>query len=161
MRYLQVAKDLDLPRVVSIQNPYSLLNRSYEVGLAEISMREDVGLLAYSPLAFGQLSGKYLEGQVSPEARLVQFGGHFSRYNAPHALEGVKRYVTLARQHGLSPAQLALAFVNQQPFVTSNIIGATTLEQLQENLQSVQVVLAPDVLAEIEAIHQVCTYPCP
>jgi aryl-alcohol dehydrogenase-like predicted oxidoreductase len=161
MRYLQLADALNLPRVVSIQNPYSLLNRSFEVGLAEIAMREDVGLLAYSPLAFGQLSGKYLDAHAPAEARLRQFGNHFTRYNAPHALEAVKRYVGLARQHGLSPSQMALAFVNQQPFVTSNIIGATTLDQLRENLDSVAVVLSQEVLSDIERIHQEFTYPCP
>ncbi len=161
MRFLQLAEQTGLPRMVSIQNPYSLLNRSFEVGLSEIAIREQCGLLAYSPLAFGTLSGKYLDGQRPEGARLTVFS-EFARYtSAPHALEAIRRYVEIARNHGLSPAQMALAFVNQQPFVTSNIIGATNLTQLQENIESAQVQLDPTVLQEIEAVHQVISNPCP
>lgn len=147
-----------LPRPVSIQNPYSLLNRSFEIGLAEIAHREDVGLLAYSPLAFGVLTGKYLGGQWPEGARITLFK-RFSRYMNPQADAAAAAYVELARDSGLSPAQMALAFINQQSFVTSNIIGATSLAQLKENIDSVNVKLSDDVLAAIEAIH--LQYPNP
>ncbi|MEB3245029.1 MAG: NADP(H)-dependent aldo-keto reductase [Vampirovibrionales bacterium] len=164
MQHLKLAEQKNLPRIASTQNPYSLLNRSFEVGLAEVALREQVGLLAYSPLAFGQLAGKYLPTAKTPataDARLNQFGGHFSRYSSPHALAAVQKYVALAEAHGLNLAQMALAYVNQQPFVTSTIIGATTMAQLQENVLSVNVQLSPEVLAGIEAIHDEYTYPCP
>jgi len=159
-RFLQLAETRGWPRAVSIQNPYSLLNRSFEVGLAEIALREQIGLLAYSPLAFGVLSGKYLGGARPAGARLSLFE-RFQRYNNPQVEKAASAYVELARQHGLDPAQLALAFVTAQPFVTSNIIGATTLEQLRSNLASVELRLDDELLAGIEAIHQQQPNPAP
>src|SRR5690606_36866384 len=133
MKVLQIADREGWPRPLTVQNPYNLLNRSYEVGLAEMSMREQVGLLAYSPLAFGVLTGKYLNGALPQDARITLFS-RFSRYQGEQAEAAVARYVAIARDPGLSPAQMALAFVTQQSFVTSNIIGATSLAQLQENI---------------------------
>jgi aryl-alcohol dehydrogenase-like predicted oxidoreductase len=158
-QFLKIAEQLNLPRVVSIQNPYSLLNRTFEIGLAEMAIREQVGLLAYSPMAFGLLSGKYRNGQKPAGSRMALFGDYFDRYSNPQALAAADAYIELADKHGLSPAQLSLAFVNQQPFVTSNIIGATTLQQLQENIESAQLTLSEELLAEIEAIHT--RYPNP
>lgn len=160
MKFLELAETRGWPRAVSIQNPYNLLNRTFEIGLAEIAMREQCGLLAYSPLAFGMLSGKYEGGAQPPASRITLFS-RFTRYNNPQARAACSRYVALAREHGLNPAQMALAFVNQQPFVTSNIIGATSLEQLDENLASLQVQLPEDVLEAIEAIHREQPNPAP
>ncbi|SMC20420.1 Predicted oxidoreductase [Andreprevotia lacus DSM 23236] len=159
-QFLKYSEKLGLPRVVSIQNPYSLLNRTFEIGLSEFAHREQVGLLAYSPLAFGVLSGKYLNG-VRPEGSRLALFDRFSRYNKPEAEQAVTEYVALARKHGLSPAQLALAFVNSRPFTTSNLIGATTLDQLKENIDSVQVKLGEDILNEIDAIHTRIQNPAP
>ncbi|BES72526.1 NADP(H)-dependent aldo-keto reductase [Marinobacter nanhaiticus D15-8W] len=160
MRYLQVAKERGWPRMVSIQNPYNLLNRSFEVGLAEIAHREQVGLLAYSPLAFGVLSGKYLGGKRPQGARLTLFE-RFQRYSSDQVEAATQAYAELAAQHGLSLTHLALAYVNSRDFLTSNIIGATTMEQLRENIDSAQVTLSEDVLKGIEAIHKDFTYPAP
>lgn len=160
MNFLHLAKSMGLEKIVSVQNPYSLLNRSYEVGLAEVAHQENVGLLAYSPLAFGVLSGKYLNGQFPKDARITLFP-RFDRYFNPQADAATQAYVDLAKEHGLSPAQMALAYVNTRPFVTSNIIGATTMEQLKENIDSINVRLSDEVLAGIEAIHQRYTYPSP
>ena len=148
--------------LVSVQNPYNLLNRSYEVGLAEISLRENIGLLAYSPLAFGLLSGKYLapREQWQPDWRLAKFE-RFQRYNQPRGYEATGRYQEIAAARGLSLTQLALAFVNQRPFVQANIIGATTLEQLRENIASIDVVLDADTLAATDAVHRDISNPCP
>lgn len=157
---LRLHEQHSLPRVMSVQNPYNLLNRSYEVGLAEMSIREQCGLLAYSPLAFGVLSGKYLDGARPDAARLTLFE-RFQRYTGVQAGTATARYVALAHEHGLDPAQMALAFVNAQPFVTSNIIGATTLSQLQDNIASADITLAPDVLTGINAIHRDISNPCP
>jgi aryl-alcohol dehydrogenase-like predicted oxidoreductase len=158
--YLRLSRTQGLPRVASIQNPYSLLNRSFEVGLAEFAHREQVGLLAYSPLAFGMLSGKYLDGAQPRGARLTLFS-RFQRYNRSQGLAATAEYVALARRHGLDPAQMALAFVNTRPFVSSTLIGATTLEQLAANIASVDLQLDAPVLEGIEAIHQRFTIPCP
>jgi aryl-alcohol dehydrogenase-like predicted oxidoreductase len=160
MRFLGLAEAQGLPRLVSIQNPYSLLNRTFEIGLAEVSHREDVGLLAYSPLGFGVLSGKYLAGRRPPGARLTLFP-HYDRYSNPQAQQATEAYVALARENGLDPAQMALAFVTSQPFVTSNIIGATSSEQLQSNLASADLRLDDELLSEIEAIHQRHPNPSP
>lgn len=160
MKYLQLAESRGWPRAVSIQNPYNLLNRSFEVGLAEIAIREQCGLLAYSPLAFGMLSGKYENGARPANARITLFQ-RFARYTNPQAKAACSRYVTLAREHGLDPAQMALAYVTAQPFVTSNIIGATTLEQLAANLASADLKLSAEVLAGIEAIHTEQPNPAP
>ncbi|HHS96448.1 MAG TPA: NADP(H)-dependent aldo-keto reductase [Chloroflexi bacterium] len=160
MRYLAAAERAGLPRIVSIQNPYSLLNRTFEIGLAEIAIRERVGLLAYSPLGFGVLSGKYLEGQRPAGARLTRWE-RFDRYSNPQGVAATRQYVELARRHALDPAQMALAFVNSRPFLTSNIVGATTLEQLESNLASTELELKEDLLEEIEAIHTRHPNPCP
>jgi aryl-alcohol dehydrogenase-like predicted oxidoreductase len=160
MEYLRLARERDFPRVVSIQNPYSLLNRSFEVGLAEIAIRERVGLLAYSPLAFGLLTGKYLGGARPEGARLTRFE-RFARYTNPQAEAATEAYVALAREAGLDPSQMALAFVNRQQFTTSTIIGATTMEQLRCNIASVDVTLDKALLGEIEAIHARYTIPAP
>ncbi|QEL12066.1 NADP(H)-dependent aldo-keto reductase [Kushneria phosphatilytica] len=160
MTCLQLAERLGLPRVVSIQNPYNLLNRSFEVGLAEISHRERVGLLAYSPLAFGVLSGKYLGGAQPEGARLSLFE-RFQRYTSPLAEEATWAYVDIARRFGLDPAQMALAYVNSRPFLTSNIIGATTLEQLDSNLASEELILDDAVIEAIEDVHRRLPNPSP
>ncbi|MHC9037412.1 aldo/keto reductase, partial [Cobetia marina] len=160
MQCLNLAERLNLPRVASVQNPYNLVNRSFEVGLAEFAHREDVGLLAYSPLAFGTLSGKYLDGARPEGARLTLFE-RFQRYNAEPAQHVIACYVDIARRHGLNPAQMALAFVNTRPFLTSNIIGATTMLQLESNIKSLEVELSDEVLAEIEMIHNTAPNPCP
>lgn len=160
MRFLHLAEQKGLPRVASVQNPYSLVNRTYEVGLAEASVREDCGLLAYSPLAFGVLSGKYLGGKRPEGARLSLFP-YFSRYVSPWVELATRRYVELANAHGLDPAQMALAFVNSRPFLTANIIGATSMEQLKSNIASEDIVLSQDVLDGIEAIHRDIPNPAP
>ena len=160
MQYLQLAQNRGLPRAVSIQNPYNLLNRTFEVGLAEIAHREACGLLAYSPMAFGVLSGKYLDGQRPANARVTRFS-RFDRYASPQSETATQAYVALARQHGLSPAQMALAWVSTRPFVTSNIIGATSLNQLEENLASTDLQLPAEVTEGIEAIHQRQPNPAP
>jgi aryl-alcohol dehydrogenase-like predicted oxidoreductase len=160
MRFLQVAAQLDLPRVVAVQNPYSLLNRSYEVGAAEVSWREHCGLLAYSPLGFGVLSGKYLGGARPPGARLTLFPD-YTRYSSPAADQATADYAGLARSHGLDCAQMALAFVNSRPFLTSTIIGATTMEQLRNNIASIDLELSAGVLEGIEAIHEAHPNPSP
>lgn len=160
MTYLQLADRLGLPRAVSIQNPYNLLNRSFEVGLAEVAMREQCGLLAYSPLAFGMLSGKYENGARPANARITLFS-RFARYTNPQAIAACSRYVALAKEHGLDTAQMALAFVTRQPFVTSNIIGATSLEQLESNLGSLSLELSDELLDAIEAIHREQPNPAP
>ncbi|MBW5411580.1 NADP(H)-dependent aldo-keto reductase [Pseudomonas sp. MAG002Y] len=160
MRFLQLAEERGWPRAVTIQNPYNLLNRSFEVGLAEIAIREQCGLLAYSPLAFGMLTGKYANGARPEHARLTLFS-RFTRYNNPETMRATEQYVQLAKQHGLDPAQMALAYVTSRPFVTSNIIGATSLEQLQSNLDSTNLTLSEEVVAGIEAIHKIQPNPAP
>lgn len=160
MKSLELSDRLDLPRVASVQNPYNLLNRTFEVGLAEIAHREDVGLLAYSPLGFGVLSGKYLQGARPPKGRLTLFE-RFSRYTSTEAETATQAYVELAQQHGLDPAQMALAFVNTRSFLTSNIIGATTMEQLESNLASESLKLDDEVLDAIDCIHHKMPNPCP
>jgi len=159
-RYLRLAAHGNRPRVASIQNPYSLLNRTFEVGLAEMAIREQCGLLAYSPLAFGTLSGKYLNGARPEGARLTLFE-RFQRYTGERAVSATEQYVQLAQEFGLDPAQMALAFVTQQPFVTANIIGATTMAQLQSNLASAELTLGREQLAAIEAIHEQNPNPAP
>ncbi|KHA60904.1 aldo/keto reductase [Vibrio variabilis] len=160
MTLLRLAEKHELPRIVSIQNPYNLLNRSFEVGLSEISHYEGVQLLAYSPLAFGTLSGKYLDGQRPEGARCSLFE-RFVRYFTPQGIEATAAYVNLAREHGLDPAQMALAFVNQRPFVASNIIGATTIEQLESNINSLDVVLTDELLQGLQEIGTTYSNPCP
>ncbi len=159
MQFLRLAETAGLPRVVSIQNPYNLLNRSFEIGLAEIAIRERVGLLAYSPLAMGALSGKYIDGNP-PGARHTLFP-HLKRYFSDKGKRATEKYVALARDHGLDPAQMALAYVNSRPFVTANIIGATNLEQLATDIASIDIELPEEVLEGIERIHQEDPNPCP
>lgn len=160
MKFLAESDAHGLTRPVSIQNPYNLLNRSFEVGLAEVAIREQCGLLAYSPMAFGMLSGKYADGARPAKGRLSLYS-RFTRYFNPQSEAACARYVALAREHGLDPAQMALAFVTSRSFVTSNIIGATTLEQLESNLASAELELSDEVLAGIEAIHKDQPNPAP
>ncbi|MCB0429824.1 MAG: aldo/keto reductase [Flavobacteriales bacterium] len=160
MRFLEEHKNKDLPRIQSIQNAYNLLNRTFEYGLSEIAEREQVGLLAYSPLAFGLLSGKYYRGTAKPQDRLLQFAA-FKRYSGKRAGEAVESYVHLADETGISPATLALAYVNDRSFVTSNIIGATTMEQLNENIASINVTLDEPTIKRIEEINRLFPDPAP
>lgn len=160
MEYLKLSAARGKPRIASIQNPYSLLNRSFEVGCAEMAIREQCGLLAYSPLAFGALSGKYLGGRKPAGARLTLFE-RFQRYTGARAVAATEQYVALAQEAGLDPAQMALAFVNRQPFVTSNIIGATTMAQLQSDIASAGLELSDDLLQALEAIHADNPNPAP
>lgn len=159
-QFLRAAERLGLPRIVSIQNPYSLLNRTFEGGLSEFSHRENVGLLAYSPLAFGWLTGKYEQGARPSGARITLFE-RFQRYNSPQAVKATSAYVALAKRFGLSPTQFALSFVNTRPFVTSNLIGATSLEQLRENIASIDVKLPEEALTEIDALQKEQPNPAP
>jgi aryl-alcohol dehydrogenase-like predicted oxidoreductase len=158
--YLRVANEQGLSRIVSIQNPYSLLNRSFEIGLSEFAHREQVGLLAYSPLGFGVLSGKYLGGAEPENSRLTLFKS-YTRYSNPQAIAATEAYVALAKKNGLDPSQMALAYINSRPFVTSNIIGATTIEQLKTNIESINVKLNKDTIRAIEAIHEKIPNPAP
>ncbi len=158
--YLRIAKEQDLPRIVSIQNPYNLLNRTFEVGLSEFSHREQVGLLAYSPLAFGVLSGKYLNDAKPDGTRLILFD-RFTRYTNPQANAATEAYVALAKENGLDPSQMALAYVNSRAFLTSNIIGATSMEQLEANIESIDIKLSKDTIREIESLHVKTPNPSP
>ncbi len=158
MKCLELARRHGLPAVQSVQNPYNLLNRTFEIGLAEIAHREGPGLLAYSPLAMGVLSGKYLNDAKPENARLTLYPA-FQRYSSPEAKEATRRYVTLAQSFGLDPSQMAISYIIQQKFVTSAIIGATTEQQLKTNLHSVDIVLEEELLREIEKIHR--SYPNP
>lgn len=159
-QYLHLATLHNLPRIVSIQNPYNLLNRSYEIGCAEFAERDRVGLLAYSPLGFGVLSGKYLNGARPAGARLTRFED-YKRYITYEAIGATQSYIELAHDAGLDPAQMALAYINSRPFTTSTIIGATTIAQLESNLDSIDVTLGEDVLSRIEAIHTRQPNPAP
>lgn len=158
--FINAAVELNLPKIVSVQNPYSLLNRSYEIGLAEISWRENCGLLAYSPLGFGTLSGKYLNHAQPGKARITLWPD-YSRYTNPQAVAATEKYVALAREHDLDPAQMALAYVNTRPFLTSNIIGATSMAQLKSNIESINVHLSDEVLDGIEEIQTEHPNPSP
>ncbi len=159
-RFLRLADARGLPRVASIQNPYSLLNRTFEIGLAEIAWREEVGLLGYSPLAFGTLTGKYVGGARPPGARVTRFE-RFQRYSGAEAERATRDYVDLFRRLGLDPAQAALAFVHDRFFTTSTIVGATSLEQLRSNLASVDLTLSEEALRGIEEIHRRQPNPAP
>jgi len=161
MRCLALAETRGLPRMVSIQNAYNLVNRSFETGLAEIAMRERIGLLAYSPLAGGTLTGKYLDGRKPAGARMTLFGERYPRYFTPPAKPAIRAYVDLARAHGFDPAQMAVAFAASRPFVTSAIIGATSLAQLETNLAAAALTLSPEVMDGIEAIQRLYPDPCP
>ena len=160
MSFINIARQYDLPVIASNQNPYSLLNRTYEIGCAEISHREKVSLLAYSPLGFGVLTGKYLNN-AKPDGARLSLWSQFARYSNPQALEATKAYVDLANQYQLEPAQMALSFVNSRPFLTSNIIGATSLEQLKVNIESIDLDLPVDLIEKIEEIHTRIPNPSP
>jgi len=160
MRYVEESRKNNLPKISTVQNPYSLLNRSFEVGLAETVYRENIGLLAYSPLGFGTLSGKYLSGERLPESRLHLFP-NFTRYNSEQSKHAIKLYADLARENDLHLVELALAFIRQQSFVTSTIIGATTLEQLKQNINTHSVILSDEILKSINTIQQIHPNPAP
>jgi aryl-alcohol dehydrogenase-like predicted oxidoreductase len=160
MRFLEESKYHNLPRIATVQNPYSLLSRLFEVGSSEVCMRENVGLLAYSPMGFGRLSGKFMAGESHPNSRIALFP-QFSRYNSAQSIEATRLYNEIAVKNGLTLTQLALAFVNQQAFVTSTIIGATTMEQLKENIASIDVVLSDEILMEINAVQAIIPDPAP
>ena len=160
MRFLEESKYHNLPRIKTVQNPYSLLNRLYENGSAEIGIRENVGLLAYSPMAFGVLSGKFLTGESHPNARINLFP-QFSRYNSEQSAAATRLYNEIAQQNGLTLTQLALAFIEQQPFVTSTIIGATTMDQLKENIDTINVTLSEELLQAIDAVQAKIPDPAP
>lgn len=166
MKYLSLSDAHNLPRMQSIQNPYSLLTRQFEVGLAEVAHREDLGLLAYSPLGFGTLSGKYLDenGEMKadlPEGARITLFPDYARYTKPQGIKATAAYVKLAKDNGLDPSQMALAYVLSKPFVTSCIIGATSMEQLKINIGAKDVTLSDEVMKEIEKIHTIYTYPAP
>lgn len=160
MKYLALSEFANLPRMKTIQNPYSLLNRKFEVGNAEVTHREQLGLLAYSPMAFGILSGKYRNGKLPGNSRLQLFP-RMARYNSEESLQATELYAAIADKHGLSLAQMSLAFVTDQPFVTSNIIGATTMVQLRENIASASLSLSEEILDEIDAVHKQYSNPAP
>jgi aryl-alcohol dehydrogenase-like predicted oxidoreductase len=159
-RFLRAAELGHGPRVVSIQNAYNLLNRTFELGLAEFAERESVGLLAYSPLAQGYLTGKYQGGARPPGARTTLFE-RAQRYEKPEVEQAIDAYLTLARDIGADPAQLAIAFVTSRPFVTSSIIGATTIAQLNADLASMEFTITPEIERRIDAIHQLHSNPAP
>ena len=159
MKFLEIAKEKSFSKIVSIQNPYSLLNRLYEINMAEVAEMENVKLLAYSPLGFGMLTGKYINKK--PENARLTIWNRFDRYSNKNSKNATLQYVEIAKKYDLTPTQLALSFVNQQPFVASNIIGATNLSQLKENIESININLGEDVLKEIEAIHSNQPNPAP
>ena len=161
MKYLQAANAHNLVRPVTIQNSYSMIHRGYEVGMSEVSMREDIGLLAYSPLAQGVLSGKYLDGKSPEGSRGNLFPRFIARYMGDGSSEAVKRYQSIAEKNGITLTELSLAFVNQLPFVTSNIIGATKMSQLKENIGSIHIELSEETLQEIQEVHAMIPNPAP
>ena len=158
--YLRLAREQSLPEIISIQNPYNLLNRTFDIGCSEFACREQVSLLAYSPLAFGILSGKYLNGQMPKNARLALYD-RFVRYNKVNVDSAVEAYVKLAHEHDVSPVHMALAFINMKPYLASNIVGVTNLDQLKANIESVNVTLSKELLVGIEEIHQRYPNPAP
>ena len=160
MRYFEESNKHNLPRMATIQNAYSLINRVFEGDMAEIAHRENIGLLAYSPMAFGVLSGKYIKGIAADNARLKMFP-RFARYSGGQATEATKRYLKIAEENNMSLAQMSLAFVNERPFITSNIIGATSMEQLKENIDSINISLSEEVMNAIEAVHAEIPNPAP
>ena len=159
-KYIELSKSKKLPRMMSVQNPYNLVNRTYEIGMSEISIREKCGLLVYYPLATGALSGKYRNGQMPKNSRQALFRG-WERHLNPLALKAYEEYFKLAKESDMTMAQLAQAFVNTRPFVTSNIIGATTMEQLKENIDSVNIELSDDIIEKINVIHNNNPNPSP
>ena len=159
-KYLELSKHKNLPRMMSVQNPYSLVNRTYEIGMSEISIREKCGLLVYYPLASGALSGKYRDGQMPKNARITLFKG-WERMINPLAMKAYDEYFKLAKEANITMVQLAQAFVNSRPFVTSNIIGATTMDQLKENIGSINIELTEEILEKINIIHNNNPNPAP
>jgi len=160
MRFLEESKKHNLPRISTIQNPYSVVNRSFEVGMSEICYRENVGLLAYSPMAFGVLSGKFLTGESHPNARINLFP-QFARYNSENTREATRLYNEIAKDFGLTLTELALAFIEKQPFVTSTIIGATNLQQLEQNINTINVSLSEEIMVEVEKVQNNFPNPAP
>lgn len=160
MRFLEESKYHNLPRIKTIQNPYSLLNRTFEMGSSEICIRENLGLLAYSPMAFGVLSGKFLSGESHPNARINLFP-QFSRYNSAQSTEATRLYQKIAHENGLTLTELSLAFIEQQQFVTSTIIGATTMEQLKENIDTIKISLSDEIVKAIDAVQAIIPNPAP
>jgi len=160
-KFLEISKIKNLPRIVSIQNPYNLLNRTHEVGLAEISVREKSGLLAYSPLASGYLSGKYRNGQIPKNSRMDLFFDSWPRYRTPNGEIAIDKYFEISKKHNLNFAQMSLKFCEIQPFMTSVIIGATTMEQLKINIESVNVNLNEEIIKDINNIQKLYPNPCP
>ncbi|MDC0901382.1 aldo/keto reductase [Candidatus Pelagibacter sp.] len=160
-KFLELSKEKNLPRMMSIQNPYSLLNRTYEVGLAEISVRDKIGLLAYSPLASGFLTGKYRNNELPKNSRIERDGDFWTRYNKPNRNNAIEEYYRISKNHGLDMAQMSLKFLEIKPFVTSVIIGATTMEQLKTNIESVNINLSDDVIKEINNVQTIYPNPCP
>ena len=158
---LELSKTKNLPRMLAVQNPYNLLNRTYEIGLAEISIREKTGLLAYSPLAIGFLSGKYRNKQIPKNSRLERDGNFWNRYNKPNAEKAIEAYYQISNKHNLDFAQMSLKFLEIQPFLTSVIIGATTMQQLKTNIESVNVVLTNEIINEINEVQTIYPNPCP
>ena len=161
MNYLKLSKDKGLPRMMSIQNPYSLLNRSYEVGLAEVSIREQIGCLAYSPLASGYLSGKYRNGALPKGSRIERDFDFWSRYRKPNTEKAVEEYYKISKKYNLDISQMSIKFCEVQDFMTSVIIGATTMEQLKTNIESVKVKLDKEIIKEINEVQKIYPNPCP
>ena len=160
LKYLHASKERNLPRIMSIQNVYSLVNRVFDIANSEVSIREQCGLLAYSPLAGGRLSGKYMNNKNPKNARYTLWPRRFSRHHTRRGEKAIEAYVKLAKKSDMAPATFANAFVNERPFVTSNIIGATSMEQLKENIDSIDYTLSEDILAEIQKIHLLDPNPC-
>ena len=160
-KFLEISKEKNLPRMMSVQNPYNLLNRTYEVGLAEISIRDKIGLLAYSPLAIGYLSGKYRNNQIPKKSRLDHDGDFWTRYNKPNTEKAIEAYYDIAKKNNIDMAQMSLKFCEIQPFVTSVIIGATTMEQLKTDIESVNVKLTNEIIREINEVQKIYPNPCP
>ena len=159
--FLKIASEKNMSKVISIQNPYNLLNRSFEVGLSEISIREQVGLLAYSPLASGVLTGKYFDGQLPKGSRMDLFGHRYPRYKTLNAEAAAKKYHAVASKHGLNPCQMAIKFCEIQEFVSSVIIGQTTMEQLKTNISSISLNLSEEVIKDINEVQIIYSNPCP
>ena len=160
-KFLELSKTTNLPRMMSVQNAYNLLNRTYEVGLAEISVREKSGLLAYSPLAIGYLSGKYRNNKLPKNSRLEKDGNFWTRYKKPNTEKAIEAYYNISKKYNIDMAQMSLKFIEIQPFVTSVIIGATTMEQLKINIESVNVKLTEEIIKEINEIQKIYPNPCP
>ena len=161
MNFMQLYKDKNLPRMMSIQNPYSLLNRSYEVGLAEVSIREQIGCLSYSPLASGYLSGKYRNGAMPKGSRIERDYEFWGRYRKPQSENAIEEYYKISKKYNLDMSQMAIKFCEIQDFMTSVIIGATTMDQLKTNIESVKVNLDKDIINEINTIQRKYPNPCP